>query len=252
MVFLQLYLWIAPHVLLGLCLLGLLRNRRYKEFPMFFTYIVFEEALFSGLVVIYFLLLRSVASLTAYRWVLVIGIAIAAILQLATLYETANVLILNRLYLARALRPVLKWAAVLLIFGASAVSALFSQNGMQRVMNVFEVLNFSSIVINLGLLVVLLLFTRALHVAWKSLPVGIVLGFGISSSVEMIASTLISGSRASYINIDYLRMAAFHACVLVWLVYTLRPERNLEFVESGFKKSDLESWNQDLQRMVER
>ena len=108
MVFLQLYLWIAPHVLLGLCLLGLLRNRRYKEFPMFFTYIVFEEALFSGLVVIYFLLLRSVASLTAYRWVLVIGIAIAAILQLATLYETANVLILNRLYLARALRPVRK------------------------------------------------------------------------------------------------------------------------------------------------
>jgi len=54
MVFLQLYLWIAPHVLLGLCLLGLLRNRRYKEFPMFFTYIVFEEALFSCLVVIYF------------------------------------------------------------------------------------------------------------------------------------------------------------------------------------------------------
>jgi len=110
-------------------------------------------------------------------------------------------------------------------------------------------------VINPGLLVVLLLFTRALHVAWKSLPVGMVLGFGISSSVEMIASTLISVisvSRASYINIDYLRMAAFHACVLVWLVYTLRPERKLEFVESGFKKSDLESWNQDLQRMVER
>jgi hypothetical protein len=141
---------------------------------------------------------------------------------------------------------------VLLVLSASAVSALFAQNGMQRVMNVFDVLNFSSSVINLGLLVVLLLFTRALHVAWKSLPVGIVLGFGISSSVEMIASTLISGSRASYINIDYLRMAAFHACVLVWLVYTLRPERKLEFVESGFKKSDLESWNQDLQRMVER
>jgi predicted benzoate:H+ symporter BenE len=99
---------------------------------MFFTYIVFEEALFSGLVVIYFLLLRSVAPLTACRWVLVIGIAIAAILQLATLYQTANVLIVNRLYLARALRPVLKGGAVLLIFGASVVSALFSQNGMQR------------------------------------------------------------------------------------------------------------------------
>lgn len=252
MVFLRLYLWIVPHVLLALCLVGLLRNQRYKEFPIFFTYIVFEEMLFSTLVVIYFLLLRSSASLVTYRWVLVSGIAIAAILQLATLYETANVLILNRWYLAQTLRPLLKWTAVVLILGASAVSALFSQNGMQRVMNVFEVLNFCSAVINLGLLVVLLLFTRALHVSWKSLPAGVVLGFGISSSVEMIASTLISVGGASYINIDYLRMAAFHACVLVWLVYTLRPERKLEFAEPGFKKSDLEAWNQDLRRMVER
>jgi len=252
MVFLQFYLWIAPHLLLALCLLGLLRNRRYKEFPIFFTYTIFEEALFSVLLVVYFLALRSMASLPTYRWILVTKIAIAAILQLASLYETANVLFLNRWYLTHTLRPLLRWAAVLLILSASAVSALFSQNGMQRVMNVFEVLNFSSSVINLGLLVVLLLFTRVLHVSWKSLPAGVVLGFGISSGAETIASILISVNRASYINIDYLRMAAFHACVLVWLVYTLRPERKLELAEPGFKKSDLEAWNQDLQRMMQR
>src|ERR1051326_2952299 len=84
MVFLQFYLWIAPHLLLALCLLGLLRNRRYKEFPIFFTYTIFEEALFSVLLVVYFLALRSMASLPTYRWILVTKIAIAAILQLAS------------------------------------------------------------------------------------------------------------------------------------------------------------------------
>jgi hypothetical protein len=113
-------------------------------------------------------------------------------------------------------------------------------------------LNFSSSVINLGLLVALLLFTRALHVAWKSLPAGVVLGFGISSSVEMIASSLISLGKTSYINIDYMRMAAFHACVLVWLVYTFRQERSPQSIDSGIPKPDLEAWNQDLQRMIER
>jgi hypothetical protein len=252
MVFVRLYLWIAPHLLLALCLIGLLRNGRYKKFPIFFTYIVFEEVLFCGLLTIYLPALRPVASLEGYRWVLVIGTVVSAILQLATLYEIANVLILDRWYLARALRPLLRWTVALLILGTAAVSATLSQTGMQRVMNVFEVLNFSSSVINLGLLVALLLFTRALHVAWKSLPAGVVLGFGISSSVEMIASSLISLGKTSYINIDYMRMAAFHACVLVWLVYTFRQERSPQSIDSGIPKPDLEAWNQDLQRMIER
>ena len=252
MVLLRLYLWIAPHLLLALCLAGLLRKQAYKAFPIFFSYVVFEEALFATLMVFYLLVLRSLASLTTYRWVLVIGTAVAAMLQLATLYEIANTLILKQWSLARVLRPLLRWAAALFLLIAGATSGLFSQNGMQRVMNVFQVLNFSFSVINLGLLAVLILFTRAFVVSWKSLPAGVALGFGISSSVEMIASTLISVlGKTNYVNLDYLRMAAYHACVLVWLVYTFRGDRAPQFTSQRLQRSDLEAWNQEMQRMVE-
>ena len=253
MVFFRFYLWVAPHLLLALCLAELLRKRRYKEFPFFFSYIVLEEGLFAALIFVYFLLLHSAASLTTYRWILVIGTALSAILQLATLYEIGNSLILNRWYQARILRPLLRWAAALLLLTAATTSALFSQNGMQRVMNVFQVLNFSFSVINLGLLVVLILFTRALAVSWKSLPAGVVLGFGISSTVEMIASALISVlGKAGYVNLDYLRMGAYHACVLVWLVYTIRADDSEQPKRGRLQNSELEFWNQELQRMVER
>lgn len=253
MVFLRFYLWVAPHLLLALCLAGLLRKRIYKAFPVFVAYVVFEEALFAALMVAYFLLARSLASLAAYQWVLVIGTAISAILQLATLYEIANALILKRYSLTSMLRPLLRWAAVLLILLAGLMSGLLSQNGMQRVVNVFQVLNFSFSVINLGLLVVLVLFTSAFAVSWKSLPVGVVLGFGISSSVEMIASTLISVlGKTGYVNLDYLRMTAYHACVLVWVVYIFRRDRIPPLSGQRLQKPDLEAWNQELERMAER
>ena len=252
MVFLRFYLWVAPHLLLALCLAELLRKRIYTAFPVFVAYVVFEEALFAALMVVYFLLARSVASLATYQWVLVIGTAISAILQLATLYEIGNALILKRYSLTRMLRSLLRWAAVLLILLAGGMSGLFSQNGMQRVVNVFQLLNFSFSVINLGLLVVLILFTRVFAVSWKSLPAGVVLGFGISSSVEMVASTLISVlGKTGYINLDYLRMTAYHACVLVWLAYIFRRDK-ISPVTGQWLKSDLEAWNQELERMAQR
>jgi len=102
------------------------------------------------------------------------------------------------------------------------------------------------------MLIVLLAFTRAFRLPWRSLAAGLVLGFGVNSSVEMAATVLMStiGSRG-YIAMDLVRMAGFHVCVLVWMIYIFRPEKSAQVVGQGLPRVDLEFWNEELQRLVE-
>jgi hypothetical protein len=168
------------------------------------------------------------------------------------LYEVAAALLSSNSQFAKTLRPLLRWSAAILLIVAVGLSATFSQNGIQSSNAVFEITNFSTSLINLGLLFVLLLFTRALHISWKSLPAGIVLGFGILSSAEMGVTPLISaiGGKA-ILAMDMIRLVAFHGCTLVWLVYVFLPQRAPKFSGKGLEKSDLDVWDQELRRMVE-
>jgi len=252
MLFIQLYFWIAPHVLLAFCLVKILRMGVQKQFPIFVTYIFFQELHFVLLLTVNLLILRSHASVLTYRWLLIIGIVISGLLQLASLYEISAGLVMRHSPLARALWPLMRWAAALFVLVAATVSGVISQPGIQRVTNAFEVLNFSAGVINIGMLIALLAFTRVFHLPWRSLAVGLVLGFGINSSIEMVATVLMStiGSRG-YIAIDLVRMGGFHICVLVWMIYVFRPEKSAEVVGQGLPKVDLEFWNEELQRLVE-
>jgi len=252
MVFIQLYFWIAPHLLLAFCLIKMLRMGVHKQFPVFISYICFQEFHFAVLLILNLLILRSHSSVLTYRWTLVVGIVISGLLQLASLYEISAVLVMNHSPVARALWPLLRWAAALFVLVAATFSGIISQPGIQRVTDAFEVLNFSAGVINIGVLFVLLAFTKVFHLPWRSLAAGLVLGFGVNSSVEMAATVLMStiGSRG-YVAMDLVRMVGFHVCVLVCMIYTFRPERSAQTIGQGLHKVDLESWNEELQRLVE-
>jgi hypothetical protein len=251
MVFVQMYFWIAPHLLLAFCLVRMLQLGLQKQFPVFVSYILFQEFHFALLLILNLLILRSHATVLTYRWTLVVGILISGLLQLASLYEVSAFLVMRHSPLARALWPLLRWACALFVLVAAAVSGSISQSGIQRVTSAFEGLNFSASVINIGMLIVLLAFSRAFHLPWRSLAAGLVLGFGVNSSVKMAAMALMSaiGSRG-YLAMDLVRMAGFHICVLIWMIYIFRPEKPAQLVGRGLSKVDLEFWNEELQRLV--
>ncbi|MBV9615748.1 MAG: hypothetical protein JO031_09850 [Ktedonobacteraceae bacterium] len=171
--------------------------------------------------------------------------------QLGVLYELANELMLSRSSSANLLRSLLRWTGATLLLVAAIVSASFSQPAIMRVMKVFQTLDFSSNLIIIGLLLSLLLFSRMLHISWRSLPSGIALGFGVLASAEMAASSLLSLlGRPGYVKVDLVRMAAFHMCVLVWLFYIFFPPKAPIMRGTGLKKLELETWGQKLGRMV--
>jgi hypothetical protein len=249
MLFLRYYLWIAPHVLLGLFVAGFLRRGLQKQLPIFFSYLVFDLLQFLVLFGVGFIPSQA----TSYRWLLVCGTGIISFFQIAVIYELANELLLSRSSLAGTLRALLRWVAAVLFLIVAIVSGMFQKISVQHVMNVLQVADFSSSVIRCGLLIVLFLFTRALQISWRSRSAGIALGFGILASVELIGAGLRGGfGRSAYIAVDLLQMAGFHVCVLIWLVYLFLPERTAAATGRGLSQTDLELWDQQLQRLVQR
>ena len=72
-----------------------------------------------------------------------------------------------------------------------------------------------------------------------------------TSIPRFAASSLLSLlGRPGLVKVDLVRLAAYHMCVLVWLVYIFfRPEAAASPAK-GLKKLELESWDHQLERMV--
>jgi hypothetical protein len=248
MLFLRWYLWIAPHVLLGIFVAGFLRRRLQKQMPFFFSYLVFDLFQFIILFCVGFI---PSPTMSLYRWILVCSKGILSVLQLAVIYELANELLLSRSSLAGPLRTLLRWAAAVLFLVVAIVSGMFQKISVQQVVNALQVVDFSSSVVRCGLLIVLFLFTRALQISWRSRSAGIALGFGIMASVELVAAGVRGAfGRSAYIAVDLLQMAGFHVCVLIWLAYLFLPERTPKFTGKALLESDMEVWDQQLQKML--
>lgn len=247
------YFYIASNLVVAACLLGLFHRRRSADYPFFLSYLVLQLVSFLVAYTLDRLILRSPDWLVQYRWAVIISLVASAAIEICVLYELADRLILSRSSLGETLRPLLQWSGGILLMVSSAASAILLPAGLNRLVRIFEILNFSCHFIVLGMLFVLLVFSEALQVPWRSLPAGIALGFGISSSIEIASSALVSaiGSK-SLLPIDLIRMCAFLACALVWLAYVFLPDRSLSAAGPGIGKPEMELWDQELQRMVRR
>jgi hypothetical protein len=244
------YLWIAPHILLAFFLICLLGRRSQRQLPIFLGYVVFELVQF---IVLFTIFLQSPFPTAIYKWTLVVGDGINCILELGVIYELANKLVLSRSALASTLRPALQGILALLLLGAAIGSGAFSGISVQRVNNIFEIVNFSSNLIEGGMVLALFMFARALRVSWHSWVAGVALGFGVSASIDLVSAALRAqwGQRA-FSAVDLTQMAAFHVCVVIWLVSLFLADRTPPFPDGKLKISDLELWDQELQRMVQR
>jgi hypothetical protein len=250
MLFLRYYLWIAPNVLLGIVLVRFLRLRLQRRLPFFFTYIVFQLVEF---VIMFTINFSPSFSLLQFQWAVVIGLGISALLKLAIVYEVANDLLVSRSVLAPFLKRLLRWIGAFLLLVSAVGSAVLTQSSLERVENVFHVVDLSSNVVLVGLLLVLFLFRKVFLITWRGCTAGIALGFGVFASVELATAALrVEYGRTGQIIIDLISMAAYQVCVLVWLVYFFLPERFPTSTGTGLQTSELESWDQELERLAQR
>jgi hypothetical protein len=239
------YLLIVPHALLIVVLLALFRRRLYRQFPIFFAYII-EEILQSA----FMITLIEVPSTPFKEYAIAysLAFAVSTAFRFGVVYEIFAHMFRNYGALDRFLRPLFGWAIVGLLsvaLGFAACTGAYSNH----VMFVVHLLDRTASILQCGLLVGLFLFSSQLGLSWRSHVFGIALGVGIKASADLAASAIRSQMGFLYYRqLDYVVMATYHCCVLIWIFYLFAPERS--YAPKALPQHDLETWNLELERLL--
>lgn len=243
------YLWVAPHLLLGVIVFGMVRRGSYRHFPMFLLYTLFEILQFGLL----FGIAQSAIRFQGYKDAYSIGLGLSAAIRFAVIYELYQHFLQRYPTLDSPGRYLFCGSIGILLVIATVVGISAPATSPDPLFNATYAMDRAVSVLQCGLLVSLFAFSRFFALSWRSHAFGIALGFGIFASVELATSSVwlrlgAFGNRA----VNLVTMATYHLCVLIWMFYLLRPEEPTSYISNPPPSHDLDVWNNELQRLVQR
>ena len=231
-------LWIAHPVLLSAVAAAMIRRKLYRASPFFFAYVVAQILIFAVLFPLYHS--HSYELFFDAYW---ISSAVSVVLGFKVIHEIF-IDVFRPYHTLRDLGSVLfKWAGLvmLIVAGVVAGSNVLTEEGplVQAVLT----LQRSVRVIQCGLVLFLLLFSRYLGISWRQRSFGIALGFGSFASVELAILAMRTGHLIGEANLSVINMVAYNSAIGIWFVYALvtSPERS---VSASLLKS--QRWEQTL------
>ena len=240
----QMILWILPLCLQPLIALVMTVRRHVTDFPVFFLYTLFvagrDLALF---------FLRS--HMRRYSWIYWVGEPLSIILGLAAICEVVWHLIQPYPTL-RFLGVRLFWMTFIITF----VAGVLMLNPSQFVRTTIQIesailLERSARFIQVGILVVFILFISRLGLTWKHYAAGIVAGFGIAAGFQLALVELKSLHAIANNIFVLLNSAAYNCAVLIWATYFF-PSRMQKSQPMELPKSDLPKWDELLRRYLRK
>lgn len=210
-----LYLWCAQPLLCSATAVALWRRGLRKRFPLFFTYLMAQIAIFA--------VTFPLRGPETYEWFFYLywsGAALSALLSFRVIHEVF--LDVFRPYdTLKDLGTVLfKWAGVVMLM-VSVVVALSSSALSDPLVQAVTTLERSVRLVQCGLILFLLLFSRFLGVSRAQQSFGIALGFGAYASTELMLIVLMAGNYLSVKVAALVNSAVYDLAILVWLGYAL-------------------------------
>lgn len=221
----QLIIWIA-HPILESVLAGIMVKRKmHRQFPVFFTYILCQIVTFAILFPIYE---KGPKYYDAYFYAYWLGAAVSLAIGFKVIHEI--VLTVFRPYHAlKDLATVLfRWAALVMLLVALVVAASSPTSTNSPITQSVTTSERCVRVIQCGLILFLLVFSKYLGISWRQPSFGIALGFGGYASVELASFALYAGGQlhARYLNI--LHPSAYLIAIATWIAYALLTTQERE------------------------
>jgi hypothetical protein len=220
---LQQALW-TIHPVLELSLAGVLVWRKlHRAFPVFFAYIVFQVVNFVVLFPIY-----RFGSEMEYFYAYWISAAISLAIGFKVIHEIF-LDVFRPYHTLKDLGTVLfKWAALVMLLVAMVVTAA-SQPGTDTPLTQAVIIGQRCVrVIQCGLILFLLVFSKYLGVSWRQHSFGIALGFGGFASVELIGLAMYSGGQIHPPTLSLINTTAYTLAILTWIGYALAKRASRE------------------------
>jgi hypothetical protein len=242
------YLWVAPYVLQLVVLVVMWRRGLMHKFPMFVIYTA-AQALQGG--VLFFADHSEFVSIYHYRQAEVTFTIISHILRFALIYEIFSNVFRPYPSLEQIGSLILRWGGALLLIAGIAIMVYSPGAGFERMDVGLMFVGRTVSLIQIGLLVILFLFSSYLGITWRNLVFGIALGLGLFSTVDLAVAALRVQSVPNSMSyfLDFGTMATYHICVVVWLCYILAKEEVRSPVQH-VPENNLEQWNAELERLL--
>jgi hypothetical protein len=207
-------LWIASPILQLLVVGIMLWRRMHKTFPVFFAYLTAQVVFFASVYPIhmwgnymqYFYAYWTCAAITLVLGFMVIHEIFLDIFRpFHTLKDLGSILF--------------KWAGLVMLLMAGVVAAASpaSTEGplVQSVLTVHRCVR----IIQCGLILFLLIFSKYLGVSKRHRSFGIALGFGSFAIIEQIAVGLRASSYIGEYTLNLAILFSYNAAILVWMGY---------------------------------
>jgi hypothetical protein len=243
---LELFLVVAPHVLLGVLAVVLWTRRLYREFPCFFAYLLYEVVTFVLLFALY-----SLGAAKEYAHAYYPSQILSVVLRFGVIDEVSRALFRESRLLRVSIRRSLQCVTGLLVV-TGVVLAVYApgDNSVWWLADV-DVVNRGAAMVQCGMLLSLLLVSRFLGLSWRRHAFGIVLGLGILTSVDVVIygvrTEFSSNVWVPYLNL--VRTGTYLVCVSIWIGYLLAPE--LEPAPLAVvPDEEVETWNRELQHWL--
>jgi hypothetical protein len=244
--FLWYYLWIAPYVLLVWVSVLMVRRRLYRDFPLFVCFAISDVVVNAALFSLFCL------NNELYYFVYVIGTGLSVSLRFGVIHEVFQSVFGDSVALKKLATVIFRWATALLLLAAIVVAVHTAGSGASRLTASIRVTSKIVGIVQCGLVLLLLLFSRYFHLAWRSYAFGIALGLGIYASVGFVTAAIASQFGNSMTAVfDLIEMGTFHCSVLIWLFYLLIPEPAPKQVEN-VNLEDVRTWNRELERLLQQ
>jgi hypothetical protein len=246
------YLWVAPNLFL-LALAALILRRGYrKQFPVFLAF-----AIIAALVQLTIYVADVLPSISAATWwkMFWAGLLIEAVLKVALIGEMFAHVSGSYASIAKLGRTLVGSAGVVLVLLAAIVAAHTPKDSTSWIVAGAHILEQTIYLIESGLILFLFIFAAYFKLNWKRAPFGIALGLGFSACVHLATWALAANGNFDNryrIWVDFLNMAAYHVCVLIWSYYLLVPQRSATTPTVSLPEHNLEVWNRELERLLQR
>jgi len=246
-----LYLWVAPHLLLAVVAAVMLRNRRHREFPVFFSYLLFEILQFCILFAMSRLFAMSHLrwQLSLYLEVDLLGRAGSIAFRFGMIQEMLQAPVAHCAPLRRTVARMLRCAAaVLALLAAVFIGSVYSWNFREMIVPAYAI-NQTLNILQCGLLAFVFLWHRYLGLKMQDFVVGIALGMGLVAGLEPLLHALKDSLAVDSQAVDLLQMGAYHVSVLIWLYFARVPDKvTSDSAVASFP--DAHKWVGELERIT--
>ncbi len=250
--FLWHYLWVAPNLLLVALALTMWRRGLHRHFPAFVA----------------FALLAAAEQLTVYtadvlpfvsdvRWWRILwgGLLLEAVLKTVLIAEIFSQISGSYPTIAKLGKSLIRGVGVVLVFVAVSAAAYAQRDNYNWLISGAHLLEQAIYLVESGLLLFIFVFVGYFHLAWGRRLFGIAIGLSISACVHLGTwAVMANGALLDKRHLlDFLNMATYHVCVLIWSYYLLfAPDKRPMTSVLRLPEHNLEALNHELERLLQR